>query len=218
MGLDMYLNKSKRIHDATVEEIVRIDQYLDWKDQNNRCTLLEWCGIQEDEINKDLASLYVNEFQIKYDAWDDEKKYVHKSIIASLGYWRKANHIHKWFVDNVQNSIDDCSTYEVSKDQLEELLALCKHVIKNSQLIEGQVKNGEIFKNGEWVSCYEKGYVIENNLMAKTLLPTQSGFFFGSTEYDQWYLEDIQYTVSVLEEVLNDTDFDQEVVMYRSSW
>ena len=32
-------------------------------------------------------------------------------IIESVGYWRKANHIHKWFVDNVQNGEDDCKEY-----------------------------------------------------------------------------------------------------------
>jgi len=31
-----------------------------------------------------------------------------------VGYWRKANHIHKWFVDNVQNGVDECLTYQVS--------------------------------------------------------------------------------------------------------
>ena len=30
-----------------------------------------------------------------------------------VGYWRKANHIHKWFVDNVQEGIDDYREYYV---------------------------------------------------------------------------------------------------------
>lgn len=33
--------------------------------------------------------------------------------------------------------------------------------------------------------------------LAKNLLPTQSGFFFGSTEYDEWYYQDM---VSILTE------------------
>ena len=33
----------------------------------------------------------------------------HKSVEVqvNLGYWRKANHIHKWFVDHVQDGDDD---------------------------------------------------------------------------------------------------------------
>lgn len=33
-----------------------------------------------------------------------------------IGYWRKANHIHNWFIKNVQNGKDDCSVYEVSRE------------------------------------------------------------------------------------------------------
>ena len=41
-------------------------------------------------------------------------------------YWRKANAIHKWFVDNVQGGEDDCREYPVSNDQLIELRDTCK--------------------------------------------------------------------------------------------
>lgn len=51
------------------------------------------------------------------------------SIEVTCAYWRKANQIHKWFVDNVQNGSDDCGEYYVSQDKLIELLALCKHAL-----------------------------------------------------------------------------------------
>ena len=41
-------------------------------------------------------------------------------------YWRKANAIHKWFVENVQEGVDDCGEYEVTVEQLTELRDLCK--------------------------------------------------------------------------------------------
>lgn len=37
-------------------------------------------------------------------------------------YWRKANAIHKWFVDNVQKGVDDCGYYYVSRDDIMSLL------------------------------------------------------------------------------------------------
>jgi hypothetical protein len=52
-------------------------------------------------------------------------------------YWRKANAIHNWFVENVQGGEDDCGTYDVSKEQLQELVAACKEEIKN----EGKTEN-----------------------------------------------------------------------------
>lgn len=110
-----------------------------------------------------------------------------KSLSEEVGYWRKANMIHKWFVDNVQNGVDDCGIYTVSKGQLEELLEICRG-------IQNYTEDPE------------------------TLLPTQPGFFFGSTEYDEWYYEDIKDTIDILEKVLAETDFDNYRITYQSSW
>lgn len=43
--------------------------------------------------------------------------------------WRKANAIHKWFVENVQEGNDDCGIYEVTMSQIQELRQLCLEVI-----------------------------------------------------------------------------------------
>ena len=64
----------------------------------------------------------------------------------------------------------------------------------------------------------EDGEYIENPEVAAEYLPTQSGFFFGSTDYDQWYMEDIESTIEILTNVLKETDFDNQMVVYTSSW
>lgn len=112
-------------------------------------------------------------------------------IEEQVGYWRKANQIHKWFVDNVQEGEDDCEEYEVSEEQLEKLLADCKKVKLDSQL-------------------------------AASILPTQSGFFFGGTEYDEFYMQEIDDTIEIIESLLKekeegDTYLNGEIY-YRSSW
>jgi hypothetical protein len=52
----------------------------------------------------------------------------------SVGYWRKANAIHRWFVENCQDGEDDCREASVSHDELEELLKLAKSVKENPSL------------------------------------------------------------------------------------
>lgn len=42
---------------------------------------------------------------------------------------------------------------------------------------------------------------IDNPELAQDLLPTQSGFFFGSTSYDEWYLEDLRSYVEQAEDI-----------------
>jgi hypothetical protein len=61
-------------------------------------------------------------------------------IIEQVGYWRKVNAIHKWFVDNVQKGVDDCGEYEVSYEKLLDLKALCKQALetKNPDLLPPQ--------------------------------------------------------------------------------
>lgn len=137
-------------------------------------------------------------------------------IVEDIGYWRKANQIHKWFVDNVQDGNDDCGTYYVSAEKLLELKELCETVISKSKLVEGDVINGQTFKDGKLVPIVERGMVIEDPSVAKELLPNEAGFFFGSTEYDKWYLDDLKETVKIIDEALDDdADGDFE---YSSSW
>jgi len=48
-------------------------------------------------------------------------------------------------------------------------------------------------------------------------LPTTSGFFFGSTEYDEWYFKDLKRTAKELKKILNRKD-DNGEYYYQSSW
>lgn len=139
-----------------------------------------------------------------------------KRIDCEVMYWRKANAIHKWFVDNVQGGKDDCDTYDVSIEQLKELLVLCTEVLEKSKIGKGANYAGETWKSGEHTINYVDGKVITNPQVAESLLPTAGGFFFGCTDYDEGYLQDIEYTKTELEKLLaNDDGGDYE---YHSSW
>jgi hypothetical protein len=108
-------------------------------------------------------------------------------IRERVAYWRKANAIHKWFVDNCQDGVDECQESPLTYEELNTLLELCKRIKAN-------------------------------NSLAGELLPTQSGFFFGSTDYDNWYFEDINSTIEQLELVLKEPDAKMSDYIYRSSW
>ena len=101
------------------------------------------------------------------DAWSV------KNVETQVMYWRKANAIHKWFVDNVQDGVDNCEKFWLKKESLEAL----KEAVDNTLAV----------------------YTPEN---AAKYLPTQSGFFFGSTEYDEWYWKDVENTKKLLDELL----------------
>jgi hypothetical protein len=52
---------------------------------------------------------------------------------------------------------------------------------------------------------------------ASSLLPTSSGFFFGGTDYDDWYFNTLKDTVEMITNLLKNVPEDWEFY-YRSSW
>ncbi|MDP2692701.1 MAG: hypothetical protein Q8O88_03635 [bacterium] len=113
-------------------------------------------------------------------------------IEEQVKYWRKANHIHAWFVKNVQDGKDECQESHVSRQKLKELYDACKAVM-DSKNKEDAVK------------------------VANENLPPQDGFFFGSTEIDKYYYADIEYTMKELFKlVVNESE--ECDYYYRASW
>lgn len=223
MGLDMYLNRMPRYKDATARDVSRLESYFDWKTNSiaKKYTLKEWCGVEYKDIPKgDVRKFYEPFFTVKYSHWDTEKQYGYGRIMEQVGYWRKANEIHNWFVENVQDGEDDCSYHsEVTREVLEELLNICNKVLASCKLVNGKIENGYNFDgNGNRIPILEEGKYVEDPSVAEELLPTTSGFFFGGTSYDEYYVEDIENTIDIITNVLETTDFEKEMVYYVSSW
>ena len=108
---------------------------------------------------------------------DPEKRFngaslVVKEISLEAMYWRKANAIHGWFVNVVQDGEDNCREYEVDKEQLETLRDLCKDILEHPDVERDE-----------------------------DLEPTE-GFFFGGYNKDEWYYKDLKDTVEGLDKVL----------------
>lgn len=58
-----------------------------------------------------------------------------------------------------------------------------------------------------------------NHDKAEELLPSQGGFFFGSTDYDEWYFKDIDETIVELEALIANHSEDAEIEYeYYASW
>ena len=104
-------------------------------------------------------------------------------------YWRKANAIHGWFVNECAGGVDNCQPVYVSRESLVELRDLCKQAVMEPA-------------------------------MAGDILPPTSGFFFGHYDIDEWYMEDMKYTVKALDHVLSTIPADDWnwSFIYQASW
>lgn len=120
-------------------------------------------------------------------------------ISEQVGYWRKANQIHNWFVRNVQDGEDDCKEYWVTKEKLQLLLSAVNTVLDS------------------------KGTTNESAVTTEWLPPT-NGFFFGSQDIDRYYWEDLEYTKNIITEILQSLeDSDEHASVppgfyYQASW
>ena len=60
--------------------------------------------------------------------------------------------------------------------------------------------------------------VLANHDKASILLPTQAGFFFGETDYNDWYFDDVQNVKDKFEEILADFDMDEDILIMHCWW
>lgn len=59
--------------------------------------------------------------------------------------------------------------------------------------------------------------VLEDRSRADELLPTTSGFFFGSTDYDEWYFKKLEDTIRDITPILSDGDI-KDGDLYYFGW
>ena len=96
------------------------------------------------------------------------------TIVEEVAYWRKASHIHSWFVENVKGGVDNRIPYYVEKLDLLKLLKACKDVKADPRRAE------------ELLPC------------------TDEPFCSFGEDYDERYFEIIDETIITLEKILSD--------------
>lgn len=178
MGLDMYLEARKYVSKIDWQAVPRRsmddDTPIDFNDYTT-------------EAYKALASMFPERLIRHSDSGS--------SVAINIGYWRKANQIHGWFVREVQGGEDNCREYAVSRDKLVELLVTVRKVLDGDKSV------------------------------ARELLPVTPGAFFGNYSedegYNEWYYEQLKHTETMLEDILSVVTEDNHLeydIYYSSSW
>ena len=121
----------------------------------------------------------------------DITKYASSGITVEypVGYWRKANAIHNYFVQTVGGGVDECQEMWVSRELLRDLRERCQDVVTSDNMEEKAQEIG---------------------------LETVSGFFFGDNEYSEWYKDDLLLTIEIIDHVL--TLPKEYSLHYQASW
>lgn len=127
----------------------------------------------------------------------DENTFTINNDEKEIAYFRKVNFLLPFF-----NYQQNCSDVIIEKCLVEDLVNLCNDVLK----LYHKHKSGEIdkFELRKFVSEY---------------LPTTSGFFFGSTEYDELnYFKNVETVRDKFSNILDTFDWENETFFMRCSW
>jgi hypothetical protein len=140
-------------------------------------------------------------------------------VVEQVGYWRKFNALHSWFVQNCADGEDDCKEVNVNEEQLVELLGILKKVKSLLDKSKTVIKQLETY-GGEKYD--HEVYECEDEV--KELLSPRQGFFFGSYDIDKWYKSDVENTIVLLEELMNENEESKKhgihsgEFSYQASW
>jgi hypothetical protein len=129
-----------------------------------------------------------------------------------VGYWRKANAIHGWFVD-LDNGNDECQEIYVGKEQLEQLRQDCIVALANPDR-NYQIENPKVlYQLMDYLNSLETPI---DQATYTNPLPPVDGFFFGGNELSEYYFEQLEYTIDLITNLLElDDNFSFH---YQASW
>lgn len=122
--------------------------------------------------------------------YDRNFKSVQTETSYQIGYFRKFNALHSYIVKTFADGIDNCQDIILYKEDVEQIKKVLDDVLNAHQQVE----------------------------KAKELLPTQSGFFFGGTDYDEFYFEDVKDAADLMQSFLDNFDFENYQLVYQASW
>jgi hypothetical protein len=156
-------------------------------------------------VSKNFGS-YINDTEsASYDAimaaagldkiGNSNSKYVTVEVTAL--YWRKANAIHGWFVNELAGGEDECQVIPVTRENITTLRDLCVDAMS-----------------------VPAGMSLDTH--ARTVLPTSDGFFFGGSEIDDYYIQDLKDTIEGINRILEELPETGEGwdwrLTYQASW
>ena len=209
MGLDMYLTAEKRLSKRSSIDRQYIKYFNTIIDSSKNCEdgLLYAVYTNQSIYNEllnfpKLVGQVGNITTIKKDG----DSYI---VYTEAGYWRKANQIHNWFVEVCQDGVDECQKTMLESDQLFQL----QYVIKAFGKLPSKRKLLSLMDS-------DRGLIIspEKQMLYEKLLPSISGFFFGSTAIDTYYVFDIVKTRTLLRKILKKSTINNWQFAYQSSW
>ncbi len=141
-------------------------------------------------------------------------------ITEQVAYWRKFNALHGWFVNECGNGEDNCQEIYVDREKMRELLDILNQV---QNLLNNSILSVKVLKDWNGKDYEVEVYECEDEV--KELFCPTEGFFFGSTEVDKYFKQDVEETIETIDGLLKELEGEDVVkgfyagdFYYQASW
>lgn len=218
MGLDIYFHIAKNAKNV-IGDGCSIQQANDYNNERARNifnafvekTIKKLRKAKSEDEYKALYEKLFKKDMPKYSKWDfywekflKELKPI-EDVVAFLNgyadryyaeddaYFRKVNCIYAYFQERLEDEACFVNEYD-----LKDIIDRCDQILKGVNLRK-EIPY-EAIKRGE------------------ELLPTQGGFFFGSTEYDKWYFAHVKDIRKQMKKLLRKFDKNNDLMYVLMSW
>jgi hypothetical protein len=142
-------------------------------------------------------------------------------ITEHVASWRKFNALHGYIVENHANGRDECQQIALYVDDLNEILNTLVEIreeLNSCEVVDVEVECG--VDRGKPIM---RTIQVFKSKKANELLPTRSGFFFGSEHIDEYYKALVEQTIDIFQNLVDADAKAQEEgndyeYYYQASW
>lgn len=195
MGLDIYFHaksKNEKLREEYNELNAKRRDVHDRYDEAAKKEIEKISGTDTPMRYNDLPAEIIKKLQVEFEGELNEIKGkmddCYNALYSEVAYFRKVNFLLPYF-----GYEENCSEIVIDKCEVEELINDCKRVLAAKDTDEAES-------------------------VADELLPTEEGFFFGNTDYDERYFNDVQGVMDKFTEILDTFDFDENELVMNCWW
>ena len=209
MGLDIFIHKVKNVRNSKYEPLKSIKEYAEINTQRAKDKIKAFA----DTCIKDLESLKDNaeSYKVAYD-----KIFNVKIKEYTKCYWiveKMQERVHS--VQEVKEFFDDFIDFYYPEED-----AYFRKVNFIYKYFQFKLVDEQCFiEKEDLLDIIERcEQVLADDTKAEELLPTQCGFFFGSTDYDDYYFDNVADCKKQMEHLLEDFDDNTDIIYVVMSW
>ena len=207
MGLDIFFYKVKKVRNSKNEPLNSIEYYRSLNDKRAKDRIGAYARRSLARLAKANTTEYDNVYKsifpigiAKYTPFEFNYSKMCESVKPYPEVEKFFNEFKKWYY--AHSDAYFCKVNAIYK--------FFEHKLVDEQCFVTLSDINELIQRAN--------EVLEDKSRAAELLPTRSGFFFGSTDYNDYYFDKLKEIIDTMEKLKTDYNEDTDIIFVSMSW